>query len=286
MHHRPFEQAEPFDGVSDVVHRLDIPRGFDDAHAQRGEEVGKLQCAWVRDLKSGEHHRDVYLRWLRRIAAEGRGAASRIEQISRGDRRHRDAPDQLQLAIVGRIKFSNRSCRTTSLRPAGAAQLGTGAHTHLPRHMSEVNGIAGLGTVDLVLVLPRGALALIIRGADHIAVIDPPLQARHAVVNLLSGRGVEVGDQIAYRVRLRRRTGGISEAGGAVAPGQQLAILARCCWRDHQAADLVEHAVDVFGDVAHPPGAGSADRNSDVLARQEGAWRFDADQGGKARLGG
>ena len=69
--------------------------------------------------------------------------------------------------------------------------------------MHDVHGIAGIASVDDVVMHPRSAETLIVGRAHNPAGIDEALNSRHPVVDLLRGLRSEVGRELARRIRLR-----------------------------------------------------------------------------------
>ena len=150
--------------------------------------------------------------------------------------------------------------------------------------MYEIDGIAGLSAVDHVLMLSRSAEALVIRGADDIAVVNPALQSGHAIIVLLCGIRIEIGDKVARRVRFLRGAGCIAETGGTVAPSHHFAVLAFFFRTNDQAGGFSNHVVHVLRDVADLPRARALDVGSDFFVREQVA-RFSArERRGEARL--
>ena len=90
------------------------------------------------------------------------------------------------------------------------------------------------------------AEALVVGRAYHPAGVNHGLQARHAVIDLLCGLRCEVAGQLARRIGLRRRAGGIAEARCAVAPRDDRAVGPGGLRRDHEASRLLI----ALGDVA------------------------------------
>ncbi len=53
LHDRALQLEEAGNGVVEMVHRLDVPRSFDDLDAQRREVIGELELVGISDLKAG-----------------------------------------------------------------------------------------------------------------------------------------------------------------------------------------------------------------------------------------
>ncbi len=173
----------------------------------------------------------------------------------------------MQITEVSRIDLSNRSRSSTALRPAHAAKGGAGADIQGTCRVRDRNSITCLGSPHQVLVAARRAQALVVGRADDPAGIDHALEARYAVVDLPGRIRIEIGAQFTRRIRLRGGTGGIAEARGAMAPGEQWANRARRGRCDHDAGHDGGGTAEVGARVRHLPRASPANRRRDFLTR-------------------